>query len=324
MKLSHSHHILLLVVFVTSAFFGAGDQSAVAQSEAKKKKKKKPPQPERVLIESKDGIELRAEWYAGVDGKETPPIILVHDWDSSRTALMPLANALQQQLGCAVIVPDLRGHGESMSMKNSEDDLKRERFRKGDMASMVEDIDTCRRFLQEKNDAGELNLNLLSVIAFGKMSINAIDWCISDWSWPPIRGVQQGQNVKSLIMVSPIRRFKSMNMAQGLKHPLFASKADTMPVLMFWGDGHKASSKDGNAIFQALKKARKEPDKFEEPEEQWTQQSLFKLEYKTESNAEELLQSDGRDMLRMISMFIEKKVLANSDEFDWQVRSLKK
>lgn len=321
MKFGFNRHLGIIALFVSVLAVGILSNQAVAQSD-KKTTNVKPPEPERVLLETKDGVEMRAEWYAASGGKETVPVILVHDWDSDRSALLPLAAAMQKQFKLAVIVPDLRGHGESMTVKSSDEEMDRKRFKKAALASMGEDVETCRRFLQSKNDAGELNLNLLTVVCFGKMAIPTIEWCISDWSWPPLQGVQQGQNVKLLVMVSPRRRFKSMNMSKSLKHPLFAAKSDTLPLLMFWGDDHQATSKEGETIMQALKKSRDEKETLADQEERWEKQSVFNVSYNSDGDWDTLLQKHGRDMLKAIGMTIEKKILANADSFDWQKRSL--
>ena len=188
---------------------------------------------------------------------------------------------------------------------------------------MVVDIDTCRRFLQEKNDLGELNLNMLVVVSFGKTATQATDWCISDWSWPPIQGVQQGQNVKMLVLVSPRRRFKSLNMTKNLKHPLFADKSDNLPILLFWGEDHQATSKDGEAIKVSLQKSRNEKKSYDDDDDdRWEKQSVFNVSYNTDGDWDDLLKRHGRDMLQAIGTMIEKKILANQDEFDWQKRAI--
>lgn len=319
MKFYSSRQLRALVLFSSVLIVGIGCHQASAQSE-KKEKKEKPAEPERLLLETKDGVEMRAEWYAGASGKETIPVILLHDWDSDRSALLPLASAMQKQLGLAVIVPDLRGHGESLSVKNSEEELDRDRFKKAALASMVEDIDTCRRFLQGKNELGELNLNMLVVVSFGKLAAHATTWCISDWSWPPLQGVQQGQNVKLLVLVSPRRRFKSLNMTKNLKHPLFAAKSATLPTLLFWGEDHQATSRDGEAIKVSLKKARNEKGNYADEDERWEKQSVFNISYNTDKDWDGLLEQHGRDMLKEIGVTIEKKILAHKDEFEWQKR----
>ena len=283
----------------------------------KRTKKVEIPDPEAVLIETKDQVQLRAEWFAGTKGKETVPMIMIHDWDSDRTKLTALARKLQQKEGYAVVVPDLRGHGDSLTVKGMDDELDRKRFKKNEMASFFEDIDACRRFLQEKNDAGELNLDMLAVLACGKMSIHAVNWCVSDWSWEPMNGVKQGQNVKSLFLISPRRRFKSLSMSQSLKTRLFSSKSNALPLMICWGQENEDSDKEGQAIYKSLKKSRKEPEKFS-----WEKQTLFHVYYGSNMESGELLADHAKDIEMKIVSIIENKVLTYKDELPWQSRKV--
>ena len=294
---------------------------AFSTADAQKKPKVEIPEPERVLLETKDKIELRADWYAGTAGKEAVPVILIHDWDGDRSNMSKLALSLQDKLGCAVIAPDLRGHGESLVVKGSSEDIDRKRFKKNELLTFVEDIDTCRKFLQGKNDDGELNLDMLVIVASGKMTIPAIDWTISDWSWPPLNGVKQGQNVKSLILVSPRKRFKSLSSTQSLKAPIFTSRTKALPSLLVWGKS-SSSAKDGEAIYKMLQKARKEPEKFDDADDRWNRQTLFKIEYDSGSDGDDLIADRAQQIFKAVSIFIDKKIIANKDEFSWQNRKL--
>ncbi len=290
----------------------------IAQAQ-QKRSRVKVPQPETVLIETKDAVELRAEWFGGTKAKETVPMIMIHDWDSDRSALTKLARRFQKEHGLAVIVPDLRGHGQSLTVKGLDDELDRKRFKKNELASIFEDIDACRRFLQAKNDQGELNLDLLTVLACGKTSIQAANWCVTDWSWAPLNGVKQGQNVKSLFLISPVRRFKSLSLSQALKTPIFASKSNALPILLFWGEDNKTSEKEGQAIYNALKKSRRQPDKFS-----WDSHSVFHVYYESDLASEDLLDDRSEDIGAKIIQVIENKIIANLDEFPWQQRKVRK
>ena len=58
-----------------------------------------------------DGVPLQVVYYPS-QGKATATVILVHDIGGSEKTVRKLASGLQQA-GCAVAVPDLRGHGAS-------------------------------------------------------------------------------------------------------------------------------------------------------------------------------------------------------------------
>ena len=293
---------------------------AHGQSNQKKGRQKiEVPPVQRVLLETKDGVELQADWFGGAGEKEALPIIMVHDWDSDRSALRPLAEFLQTKHGHAVIVPDLRGHGESLNVKGVEKELDRSRFKKADVASMIEDIDSCRRFLQAKNDEGELNLDMLVVVACGKMNLHAAGWCINDWNWPPVGGIKQGQNVKTLIMISPVKRFKGVQLNQIIKDPLFSSRVSSLPTLVIWGRDEK-SAVDAESIYNSMKKSRSE-EKYENVDERWEKQRLFRVVYDSSETAEELLKEQGTKLFNNIALLIEKKVVAKKGQLAWQKRS---
>jgi len=296
--------------------------SSLAQTggDPKSGSKIKVPPKKQVLIETKDRVEIQADWFGGDGGKAALPIILVHDWNSERSALIPLAEYLQTEHGYAVIVPDLRGHGESLNVKGMTEELQRDRFRKAEIVSMVADIDACRKFLEEKNDEGELNLDMLVVIAFGKMNLHAAGWCIEDWSWPPVAGIKQGQNVKALIMISPVKRFKGLQSSEITKNPLFASNTASLPTLIVWGAKHPMA-KDSESILNAMQKGRSEP-KYDDPDEQWEKQRLFWITYDSAESSEALLKEQQAGLFKSIALFIDKKVLAQKSQLPWQKRTV--
>jgi hypothetical protein len=155
--------------------------------------------PQRITMDvKKEGIQLVATWFPPIieekgkkkkknnedvdpePSKSVAPFILVHEWSRNRSDLLAMG-AFLQSMGHAVIVPDLRGHGESTAMAGSSKALDYKDFRKAnEKASAVRDIDQCKRFLQEKNNEGLLNIDLLNVVAVGDSAHLAIAWAISD------------------------------------------------------------------------------------------------------------------------------------------------
>ena len=81
------------------------------------------PQPEDITLTTEDGVKLAVTYYAGTKGKDSIPVILLHGYGflESRKDYAGLAPYLQDELGCAVIVPDLRGHGDSTSRQGRQD-----------------------------------------------------------------------------------------------------------------------------------------------------------------------------------------------------------
>ena len=98
-----------------------------AQADAAKKpdenaqdQKEPPPPPDREYpdLTTDDELNLKISYFPGMDGQESIPVIIIHGLGpkSNRREYDQddgLARFLQTTLHCAVIVPDLRGHGDS-------------------------------------------------------------------------------------------------------------------------------------------------------------------------------------------------------------------
>jgi pimeloyl-ACP methyl ester carboxylesterase len=240
-------------------------------------KKSKFPAPEMVELETKDGITLTCTWFApeGAEspakpgakattvaaqvvpkGKTTSPFILLHDWDRSREDLLNLGRYLQVA-GHAAIVPDLRGHGDSLKVEGSNKPIDRARIRKKDLPSVLADVEACKKFLIRKNDAGVVNIDLLNVAAVGQTAILAMQWAVSDWSWAPVGSIKQGQDVKSLLLIAPSEKFKGISIKPMLKHPLFVGgAADPLPLLVLYSESHAQSAEDASKIYAGIAKGR--------------------------------------------------------------------
>ena len=70
----------------------------------------------------------------------------------------------------AVVTVDLRGHGGSIKQtapNGATREIDAARINKQDIVGMLADMEAVRSFLVGKNDAGELNLNKLSLVGIG-------------------------------------------------------------------------------------------------------------------------------------------------------------
>lgn len=315
--------LVTMLVFVIAAVALAG--TAFSQVPTKPKKKKKDaPDPETVTIVTKDGVELRADFFGGIHEKNTLPVMILHEFDGDRKGLLPLAEYLQKEHGHAVLVPDLRGHGESITVQGGDEPIDRKRFKKNEMASMYEDLESCKRFLMRKNNDGELNIDMLTVIAMGTTSIHAVRWSIADWDWPTVGGLKQGQDVKALVLVSPVKRFKSLSMTQDLKNSLMSGKgAAPLPVFLTWGSRNDESAKEGKSIYNAMNKSRPEVDPDAKDDAFWREKSLFRVIYKSKESGSKLVDDQPDRIFDAIGLFFEKKVLAYQEDFRWQNRERK-
>ncbi len=210
------------------------------------------PEPRTVQLQTSDGVALSAIYYAGTNEKETVPVILLHAWDADNSEMVGIANTLQTQYGCAAIVPDLRGHGNSQRSTKG-DELDRDRWRGNDLSAVVEDIEACKKFLIAENNKGELNIDLLSIVADSESTIFAAIWTLRDWSYAPLGSMKQGQDVKSLILLDPKRSFKGLNAAKTFQNDMLAGRGPAFPIII----AYRGNNRDAKNIYDRIARGRK-------------------------------------------------------------------
>src|SRR5678816_134570 len=166
---------LLTIVLLSGAAF--------AQDKKKEEDEKKPIEPENVSLETKDGVAIKATYYASKLKKKAIPIIMLHGWEGNRGDFHNLAALLQNQ-GYAVICPDLRGHGQSLKYKvagGGSEEFDLEKLKGPELEKMVYDVEATKKFLVEKNNAGELNIEALCVVGSQLGCSIAMIWSALDW-----------------------------------------------------------------------------------------------------------------------------------------------
>ena len=221
---------------------------------------------EKLDLETSDGIGLAAWYYAAPrDEKPLATVILVHDLEGSHKSVEPLALALQKA-GCAVVAPDLRGHGASTDrvattgrgekpaagmLKKSDLELIAATTggRVREQAAIQGDIESVRNFIHRKSEAGELDLGRLCVVGCGAGATLAALWTAADAAWPPLASGPQGEQVRALVLISPAWVAKGLSIA-----PAFSSevlKKET-PILVFAG----TDDRDAVRLADQLKRYR--------------------------------------------------------------------
>lgn len=271
--------------------------------------------PDTFDLETSDGVILNCVFYPGTKEKQSIPVILLHEWDSEGEEMVKLASHLQKSLGCAVIVPDLRGHGDSKTIRGGDKDLDRDRWRATEIAAISKDIETCKKFLIKKNNEGELNIDLLTVVASGESIIHALQWTIQDWSYSNVGGVKQGKDVKGLVLLSPVRAFKGLNVNDAVKNPLFTSSS--MPIMIAVNDRSSSRVRDAKNINDRLKRGRAASADADD-----TDDELEYYRYRLVKNQEMVSRKSGdRPLYDVIQDFVQRRIEANKDQFRWQDRS---
>jgi pimeloyl-ACP methyl ester carboxylesterase len=297
--------------------------SANAQDE--KKPDKKLPPIENLALETKDGVLLSAKYFAGTKGKDAVPIIMLHsmiDTASTGAAYYKLAGDIQKYMGHAVIVPDLRGHGESTKRRNPRDPnsnitIDAAKFTKAQFAMVGADIEACKKFLLKKNNKGELNIEKLCVIGSDVSAIVALNWAVYDWSQQSNVLIKNGQDVKALILLTPVASYKGLTAQQALNHVVIQR---TLSIMILAGKSDAKYYSGSKRIYNQL--ARFHPEKFVNEKDKLEKGSLVEYGLDTDTQGSRMLsvsnlKPNPRDL---IANFIRYR-LENQGGYVWRNRS---
>ena len=293
---------------------------------AKDKEEVEIPKPENIALETKDGVQLRCTWYAGTLGKKTVPIIMLHDWEGVRGEYADIARKLQER-GHAVIVPDLRGHGDSKTMmaRGVAKTIDLKRLGKAALVGMVEDIKTVKSFLREKNNAGELNIEMLTVVASGKTAIVAMTWAVADWNLPQfVNDVKQGKDVKALVLLSPERSFKGVTTSFAEKNGLFNGIRSpfTFSVMVLVGERSRKHELTAETLYENITRTRPELDENLTKDQVLKQKNHFFIRRDVSLQGTDLLDPDMRlELEKPIYGFVHYRLELKGDEYPWTNRT---
>ncbi|MCE9545980.1 MAG: alpha/beta hydrolase [Planctomycetia bacterium] len=274
-----------------------------------------PPDPAAVSLDTKDGMALKATFYGSNKGKKAVPVIILHEWNGSREAYKDLALYLQSK-GCAVLVPDLRGHGESTQFHPGGQEravtLVANKVKKAEIQSMVtEDLEAIKRFLMTKNNAGELNIEKLCVVGSEMGAVVAANWAVLDWSWPKLPTYKQGQDVKALVLISPEWAVRGMGLSTTLDNSKLQQELSMMILV---GGKDRKAQQGAERINGAIKRFHPEPSAKEAREKK----TLFFLSLPTSLQGAKLVNQPEMKANQLIAGFIEARLA--SKPFEWTER----
>jgi len=226
------------------------------------------PPPEAVNLVTKDGVQLKATYFPGAarrgstQAKQTTPVVVLHDFKSTRAIFNPLIAALQPPVEAgaerpyfAVIAVDLRAHGDStkqLFLDGTLSDLDAARLSKEDLLAMARfDMEAVRSFLVDKNDAGDVNLNKLCLVGSGMGASVAANWALQDWTAPPLAVGKQGQDVKAIVLISPHWSYNGLSMQNPMK---FTPLKKNVSWLLMGGSEDSRVKSDFNRIERQLER----------------------------------------------------------------------
>jgi len=312
----------LPLICTSSAIFLALVCTASAQTDVRRSRA---PAPVERTLTTKDGIVLRITYYAGLEGPETTPVLLLHDFNESRVGFDSLARVIQdpaivgveESKTRAVVTVDLRGHGESKSaivVGGGSVTLDASRFQTADFQNMVLfDLETVRQFLITENDAGRLNINKLCVLGTGMGANVAVVWTARDWDMPPLAVRKQGQDIKGLILVSPQWNFRGLSLANAFKQPDLRREVS---VLLAYGEESPDAKRDAENVLDNLEPFHPDPPRDRTAE----LKSLYNIPLPTTLQGAELLTREQFDLTPRVDLFIARRL--DAKPFAWTKRLL--
>jgi len=269
-------------------------------------RKDEPPPPERITLKTTDGVTLAATYYppqlGKMSAKDTATLILLHGHGDSRADCDELALRLQAA-GNTVVVPDLRGHGDSDGADGA--------LRAADFAAMARhDLEAVKKFLLEKNNAGQLNIERLGVVGLDMGATVALNWAALDWSWPVLATGKQGQDVKALVLISPQWSYKGMGIQDAVAHPNV--RAD-LSVLIVAGRRNAKLLRAAKRLHNALDRHHAAGPRGAD------EQTLWLKTPDTSLQGAELLGEESYRVGDMILEFVEMRLVNPS--FPWRARN---
>ena len=273
-----------------------------------------PPAEDRTVT-TKDMVHIHFQYFAAKDvysGKNTVPVILLHGQGGSSADMVPLARHLQK-LGHSVIAPDLRGHGKSvrrLGANGAEVEIHADSMANEQYVYMANyDMEAIKKFFLELNNEGKVNIELLTIVASEMSTIVALDWTLMDWSWPTLPSIKQGQDVKALVLLSPIGKFKSIS-AEGVG----SSPVLRKPFSILMVGGTKDKDYCGRFYDQLVKHHPVPPAELAE-----AQQSLYYVDLKTSLQGTKLL-DPSLDVHTAIGRFLDRRLVKRAGDFPWTKR----
>ncbi|HEX5103500.1 MAG TPA: alpha/beta fold hydrolase [Pirellulaceae bacterium] len=303
----------VFALLVATVLLSVPARPVLAQA-AKGAKKAELLQPEDLTLETKDGVALRCTYYPGAAKKASVPVIMVHGWGGTRSEYDSLALGLQG-LGHTVIVPDLRGHGQSTVVKLPNGDnetIDPSKLRAKDLEAMVLDLDACKKFLLDKNNAGECNIEMLCVVGAEFGSIVAMQYAVYDWAKPRLPAYKLGQDVKALVLLTPMQSFKGLTTRVPMSSDIIRSK---LAMLLVAGREDSKGTAEAKRMHNSFESSRPKVD----PEDQRTKLDLFLVQPDTSLTGTKLLGS-GLNIPTNIANFIKFRLADKQEELAWMNR----
>jgi alpha-beta hydrolase superfamily lysophospholipase len=236
-------------------------------------------------------------------------VILLHEWQGQASPYAGLVKTLWDA-GCAVVVPEFRGHGGSKEQTTGGKKLELDvgRMGKADVMSMITgDLEAVKKFLVEENNAQRLNLNALTLIGIREGAILASHWAVRDLNFPSVGALKQGQDVKAMVLISPERIIKGVALDEAINDRIFVQ----LPFQIIVGKTSRQASETErfHKRLEGLKKRMARGDV----------KDLQYVELPTSLDGPSLI-NDVPGVIEKVKTFIDTTMIANAGRIPWVSR----
>ncbi|MGA2032367.1 MAG: alpha/beta fold hydrolase [Thermoguttaceae bacterium] len=321
----HAVCLLLVVCLVCGGAversFAQAKKAAAAKKPAKTDEDEdKPAPPEDVALDTEDGVKLAVTYYAGMKGKDSIPVVLIHGRKESRKDYLKLAVELQGTLGCTVIVPDLRGHGDSKTTASGKKiDADDRTFGRNYPLMVTQDMKAVKDFLWEKNNAKELNIDKLCMVgadigALITLNYAAFDSVGYEQGTAKYGPLQLGGFLKAMVLISPLYNFKGLSAKPALDNVVVRGD---IPIMFLVGKQSPKALAEATRIRKAMDAYHPTPDA-----DHKDQQTLFFGQLDTSLQGAKLLDEPSLKVSGHIRQFITLRLIKGIDAktYAWKER----
>jgi pimeloyl-ACP methyl ester carboxylesterase len=194
-------------------------------------------------VTTDDGVDLKFSYYPA-DVEESVPIILLHGGGGSRDDLRSVALYLQAQ-GHSVVLPDLRGHGDSTSQTRGGQAvvLKYNTQNRNDIAAMVmHDMTKLWNFLLKENNNKAVNVKKLCVVGVDMGAIVALNFTAKNYVEKDWRNQPRGKDVKALVLVSPPKAYRGASYVEAVRQPAFKGEVASLIAVGEQGSAERSAA----------------------------------------------------------------------------------
>ena len=171
-----------------------------------------------------------------------------------------------------------------------------------------------------RNNAEELNIEQLCIVAADVTCIPALEWAVYDWTRPVLPTIKLGRDVKAMVLLTPVSEFKGLRVDQALKH---AFVRGGMSMMFLAGSDLASAHSDAKRLYSRFE--RFHPPLPEDPVERRKKQDLFFMSIPTELQGTKLLTyqpgKNDPNPVALIGQFITFRLSNRSATFPWRDRS---